>query len=79
VGVFGYYESLTLRLNRKLGAGEKIWAQDLLDHEAEDISDFVISKDMDLIIPGELITRIGTTKNDPGDISVPGIIIQILK
>lgn len=79
VGIFGYYENLTLRLNRKLNPNEKIWAQDLLSLEAEDISDLVNQKGMDLIIPGELITRIGTSGNDPGDISVPGMIIQILK
>jgi len=77
LGVFGYYLSLTLEMDRPATQKTKIWAQDLLADKAIDISDKVEISGTRITIPGEIIDEIGTGMNNTGDISVPGLVLKI--
>jgi hypothetical protein len=78
IGVFGYYESLTLELEQELPYGISILAQDLLSKEAIDITQEVTVGKNTIQIKGGLIEKIGRMENDPHDISVPGLVIKII-
>ncbi len=77
IGIFGHYKALTLRFPQPLTDVKHVWAQDLLAKEATDIEPEVEVKDKEVVIPGELIDKIGTSAGDEGDISVPGMVLRI--
>lgn len=77
IGVFGHYAKLVIEFPTALGADTPIWAQDLLAERAIDIRDRVVVNGNRLEIPGALIAEIGTAAGDPGDISVPGLVIRL--
>ena len=77
IGIFGHYESLTLKFAGPLAGLQKVWAQDLLSQEAVDIFSRVGIDQNSLTIPGDLIDQIGTSAGDKGDISVPGMVIRL--
>src|SRR5262249_34974080 len=76
IGVFGNFESLTLTASQSL-RGKRILAQDLATDEAVDVTADVIFGQNEITIPGELITRLGTSANGPSDLSDPGLVIVI--
>lgn len=78
IGIFGYYESLTLELTQNLPDEVKIYGQDLLSKEAIDITKKVKVAERKLVIDGDLIEEIGTMAGDTDDISVPGMVIKII-
>lgn len=78
IGIFGYYESLTLELTQNLPDEVKIYGQDLLSKEAIDITKKVKVAERKLVIDGDLIEEIGTMAGDTNDISVPGMVIKII-
>ncbi|MBL7112047.1 MAG: hypothetical protein ISS19_08915 [Bacteroidales bacterium] len=78
VGIFGRYKSLTLVFNE----GEqltslKLYAQDLAGDKAEDITHLVDINKNRIFIPGDMITTIGLKSATEGDLSEPGMIIQM--
>jgi hypothetical protein len=77
IGIFGYYQSLTLEFESELPQQITILAQDLLSNSAIDITAEVQIGKSSILIDGQLIKEIGTMENDEGDISVPGVIIKI--
>ena len=77
IGIFGYYESLTLKLEQNLPPNILIYAQDLLSKKAIDITEEVTILENKLTIPGSLIDKIGSMENDLNDISVPGMVLKI--
>jgi hypothetical protein len=77
VGIFGYYSSLTLIFEVPVPKKATIWAQDLLTKQATNISEKVNIEGNSITIPGKLIEEIGTAENDEGDISVPGMVLQV--
>ncbi len=78
IGIFGYYQSLNLKLKKELPKDFRIYAQDLLARKATDITGEVTYSEKTLRIPGTLIKRVGTAENDTGDISAPGLVLKIL-
>ena len=54
-----------------------VFAQDLAEEKAVDISKAVTISDNGIVIPGEVLNRIGTMAATPGDISAPGTVIRI--
>jgi hypothetical protein len=76
-GVFGYFNELTLNFNRSL-LGKRILAQDLAGDEARDISNEVQVRERSLLIPGEVIRRIGLHNATTNDLSAPGLVIAIV-
>lgn len=75
VGVFGEYESLIME-NTHIGV-RRILMQDLADDHAYDITEQVTIQDHRIVIPGELIHKIGTISQPKEDTSEPGVIIRI--
>ena len=77
IGIFGYYKSLTLVLDKPLGEF-RIWAQDLAGDGAVDITSKVIVDGSKLVFPGELIKNIGLSATTPGDLSDPAMVVEIV-
>jgi len=79
-GVFGIFGDFgTLRIKTNLAKeGIRILAQDIMDDHAEDITDQIQILDRELVISGELIRKIGTACAHEGDVSEPGMILQIV-
>lgn len=56
---------------------KKIFAQDLLADYSVNIMEDVLIEKKRIIIPGDLIKRIGLSSANEGDISVPGMVIKV--
>tara|TARA_R110002049_G_scaffold3795_5_gene27552 strand:- start:7150 stop:8784 length:1635 start_codon:yes stop_codon:yes gene_type:complete len=78
IGIFGYYEDLTLDFTKGLSNDIRIFGQDLLSHNAIDITNKVQIDYNKIILSGALIEEIGTMAGDKGDISVPGMVVKII-
>ena len=78
IGIFGYYQSLTLELEQNLSQEITIYAQDLLSKKAIDITKKIAIYENSIKIPGVLIDKIGMMENDTLDVSVPGMVIKIM-
>ncbi|MBJ6368250.1 alpha-amylase family protein [Snuella sedimenti] len=78
IGIFGYYEDLTLNFKTELSNDIKILGQDLLSHKAIDISNKVHIDHNKIILSGDLIEELGTMAGEKGDKSVPGMVIKII-
>lgn len=77
IGIFGEYATLTLKFTAPVG-GKKIWAQDLLDDEARDITSRVRLSGDTLTIPGQVIHEIGLRgRTRPDDTSAPGLVMAL--
>ena len=76
VGVFGYYNTLTLSFQQDL-TGKRVLAQDLLAEKAEDITGRVQIDGCNLTLTGALIDEIGLSAATEGDTSRPGLVLQI--
>lgn len=59
VGVFGLFESLTLRYAQPLPSGARVWAQNLMEDEAQDVTEQVVMQGDSIRLPGRLLARIG--------------------
>ncbi len=76
-GVFGYFDSLTLILDRPV-IGKRILAQDLAGDECLDVSNLVEVRGTRLRISGQLIRQVGLHHGTAGDKSAPGLVIAIV-
>ena len=76
IGIFGRYESLTVKCSEPVGH-RRILAQDLAADESLDITHEVQIKDNEIIFPGKLIEKIGLSAASPGDESDPGMIVKM--
>lgn len=76
VGIFGHFASLTLRFNRNIDE-RGIWAQDLLSKEARDIRSDVRTNGNTLTLSGGLIDHVGLEAATPGDLSQPGLVLDL--
>lgn len=77
IGIVGHYGKLVLEFAGSVEGVTHVWAQDLLANEAIDIKEKVTLQGTTIIIEGTLIDRIGTSAGDDGDISAPGMVIQL--
>ena len=77
IGIFGHYKNLVIEFSKPLAGIKRVWAQDLLADAAVDITQQVTIADNKLIVPGELIDLVGIAAGDPGDISAPGMVLQL--
>ena len=76
VGVFGRYESLTLRYPYGLGKVQ-VLAQDLAAREAVDITGRVKVDGNKLLVPGSVIDEVGLSAASEGDVSEPGLVLSV--
>jgi hypothetical protein len=74
IGIFDKVRSLTISLTAPLGA-RRVWAQDLAEDDAVDITDRISHAGKQLVLGGELIDQIGSSAATPGDLSEPGLIL----
>jgi hypothetical protein len=80
IGIFGDYESLTLKLPADVkGDMYKIYGQDLAGDAPVDITKEIIMKGRDVIIPGSVIRSVGLSAATKGDISDPGLVLKFVK
>lgn len=75
IGIFGHYNSLTLQLSRP--PRRAIFAQDLAGTTPVDVTSEVRVSGNTAILSGALIDRIGRQAQTPGDVSVPGLVLDI--
>jgi hypothetical protein len=80
IGIFGHFQSLRINFDQRVPVnGLQIMGQDLVSDRAVDISSQVQIKHDHLLIPGEVISRIGLLAAGQGDLSEPGMVLQIIK
>jgi hypothetical protein len=77
IGIFGYYKSLTLVLDKPLGEF-RIWAQDLAGDGAVDITSKVLVEGNRFVFPGNLIKTVGLSAASPDDLSDPAMVVEIV-
>ena len=68
--------SLTLRATEPL-KGCRIWAQDLAGDEAVDITKCCFVEGTSVRLEGTLLADLGRIAQTPGDLSLPGMVIQL--
>lgn len=78
IGVFGKYKKLILNF-KNLRGHITVYAQDLAANKAINITQDVEIQNNSLILPGELIEKIGTEANRTDDLSEPGLVLKIKK
>lgn len=77
IGVFGFYKSLTVIFTAPPEG--RLWAQDLANNTATDITDRAIVNNNKMTLPGELITEIGLTAARDRGHETPGMVLKFLK
>lgn len=79
IGLFGYFKEVTMVFPSPLKTGKHtVFAQDLAGENPVDITSNVVIKDNRLIIPGEVISRVGLMNASEGDCSDPGMVIRVM-
>jgi hypothetical protein len=76
-GAFGYFDSLTLVFERQI-QGKRILAQDLAGDEVIDVTHEVLARGTSLGVPGRVIRQVGLHNRTAGDLSAPGLVIEIV-
>lgn len=80
IGLFGYYQEVTIQFPEKIQQrGLHILAQDLASDTAVDITRQVRIRGNRLIVPGSVISRVGLSAATPGDVSAPGLVLQLCR
>ena len=77
VGLFGYFESVTLEYAEPIAAGARVIGQDLAGDVPVDITDMVTIEGNRLTVPGDIIDRIGLMAASKGDKSEPGMVMVV--
>lgn len=76
IGVFGRYRRLKLKFKSN-AEGLRVWAQDLLADEAQDITSRIAIEQNAITIEGGLIDDIGLSSGQPDDPSDPGLVLRL--
>ncbi len=80
IGIFGDYESLTLKLPNAIEKDKySVYGQDLAGDNPIDITKEVIFKGSEVTIPGDVIHRVGLSAATSGDISDPGMVVKFFR
>ncbi len=77
VGIFGDYKELVLNYPQAINKEIRIYGQDLAGDTPVDISDQVKIDGKQIIIAGELIRKVGLMEASEGDLSAPGMVLQV--
>ena len=81
IGLFGYFKEVCLlypdTIRKKGKHSPKVLAQDLAGDSPTDITTEVTIEGNRLIIPGEVIRRVGLMASSTDDLSAPGLVIRI--
>ncbi len=76
VGVFGFYHSLSLTFDEAV-EGKRVYAQDLAEDEASDVTDSVVLSGNRLTLPGSLIEQIGLSAARDRNSETPGLTLRL--
>ena len=76
IGIFGEYDQLVIQTD--LTNVKQLLMQDLASEKSFDVTSEIIISDKQLIIPGYLISDIGTMAQPKEDTSEPGVVIKII-
>jgi hypothetical protein len=76
IGVFGEFHTLTLRFSH-IPVSPRVWAQDLLADEAQDVTKRVRFTSRTMILDGTLISEVGRAAATAQDPSGPGLILKM--
>ena len=80
VGIFGDFESLTLKLPlQPENTNYKVYAQDLASDKPVEITQQILFNKNKIIIPGDIIRKIGLSEAKKDDISDPGLVVKFIK
>lgn len=78
IGIFGQFKEVVITLPQPLNLnGKKVWAQDLAGDTPVEVTNQIKIEDNKIIIPDEVIQRVGLMAATQGDKSDPGLVIQI--
>jgi hypothetical protein len=79
IGIFGDYDMLTLILPTSIKASDyKVFGQDLAGDSPVDITNDITIANNKVIIPGDLIRKVGLSAATLGDLSDPGLVIKFV-
>jgi len=77
IGIFGEVSEVNIEFDKSVN-GKTIFAQDLASDEAIDITSECFVNENFVKISGEVLNRIGTSKNCFADQSKPGLVIKLI-
>ena len=77
IGIFGEYKQLVLQYDGNFSPKCKVYGQDLAGNKPVDITHKVQMNDHRLVVPGEVIHKIGLMAATKGDQSAPGMVLVI--
>lgn len=78
LGLFGRFEEVNVIFPAAPGGDVKVLAQDLAGDTPVDVTSEVTISGNRLTIPGKLIQRVGLMNATEGDLSDPGMVVQII-
>ena len=78
VGLFGYFKSVTIEYPSVAPEKARIWAQDLAGDTPVDITAEVKIDGNEIRIPGDVIKKVGLMNATEGDLSGPGLVMNVL-
>lgn len=78
IGLFGWFKEVCLIYPGPIQRKPRVLAQDLAGDMPVDITTEVAIEGCKLLIPGEVICRVGLMAASPGDLSAPGLVIRII-
>ena len=78
IGLFGWFKEVCLVYPGPIQRKPRVLAQDLAGDMPVDITTEVTIEGSKLLIPGEVIRRVGLMAASPGDLSAPGLVIRII-
>ena len=76
--LFGRFREVCLIYPGPIQRKPRVLAQDLAGDMPVDITTEVTIEGSKLLIPGEVIRRVGLMAASPGDLSAPGLVIRII-
>ena len=80
IGIFGRFKSLTIHFPDTVGLeNNRIYGQDLTDDSAIDITKMIELKSGQIVIPGEVIEKIGLSAATDDDLSEPGMVLKFIR
>ena len=79
VGIFGRFKSLTIDFPDETDFKiDRVYGQDLAGESAIDITGMINLQSGQMIIPGEVIDKIGRSAASEGNLSEPGMVLKVI-
>lgn len=79
VGLFGCFSRVTLTYTTPIPDGARVLAQDLAGDTPVDITGEVDMEGGRMVVPGNVIRRVGLMAATEGDLSDPGLVLKVVR